>query len=119
MSTSVMTPDAVQVQPSRPSRTGRPSRIFALMPLWVFAIVSALSPEFVRDLGADPPSVLGVPLAIVVELGALAWMLVGLVVIWGAASRVVEALALTVFTIPATVVVVVTPLLVDGMLNLA
>lgn len=111
MSTSVMTSDAASVRPSRPSR------IFALMPLWVFAIVSALSPEFVRDLGANPPDVLGVPLAIVVELGALAWMLVGLVVIWSAASRVVEALALTVFTIPATVVVVITPLLVSGLLN--
>jgi hypothetical protein len=90
-------------------RTGTPSRIFALMPLWVFLIVSTFSTEFFDALRVAPPDVLGVPLAIAIEGAALLWMVIGVVVISTVRSRLVESLSLTVFTIPATVVVVLTP----------
>lgn len=107
MATSVMQSDA-----AASIRPGRPSRILALMPLWLLVIVAAFSPAFLQALDAKPPDILGVPLATVVDVAALVWMAVGLVVIWSARSRVVESIALTVFTIPATVVVVLTPVVI-------
>ena len=111
MTSSVMTPDSASARP------GRPSRIFALMPLWVLVIVAAFSSDFLRALDARPPDVLGIPLATVVDIAALAWMAVGLAVIWNAASRVVESIALTIFTIPATVVVVAAPVAIEVLQN--
>ena len=106
MTSSVMTRDSVRMRP------GGPSLIFALMPLWVFLFIAAFSADFLRLLGTTPPDVLGIPLATIVEIAALVGMLVGVVVIWKAESRIIEAIALTVFTIPATVVVVLAPVLI-------
>ena len=90
-------------------RPGVASLVLALTPVWVLLLLSALAPEFLRALGAGPPARIGVPLPLAVELAALAWMLIGVVVIRTAASRLLEAVALMVFTIPATVTVVVIP----------
>ena len=103
MTTSTMAPDAGSERP------GLASLLLALTPVWLLLLLSALTPEFVRALGAGQPGTAGVALPLVVELAALAWMLIGVAVIRNAASRLVESLALTVFTIPATVVVVVLP----------
>lgn len=103
MATSITSPDAGLLRP------GLPSRILALTPLWVLLVVSAFSPDFLPAMSAEPLDTLGIPLALLVELAAVLWMIVGVVVILNAESRVLESLALTVFTIPATVVVVVTP----------
>lgn len=103
MSTSTLSPDAGWDGP------GLTSLALALTPMWVLLLLSALSPELVRALGAGTPAIAGIPLPLVVELAALAWMLIGVVVIRNASSRLVESLALTLFTIPATIVVVVTP----------
>lgn len=103
MYSPTMSPDAAA------PRAGVPSRIFALMPLWVFLIVATFSTEFFADLQVAPPAILGVPLAIVVEAAALGWMLIGLVVIARVRSRLVESISLTVFTIPATAVVILAP----------
>lgn len=103
MYSSTMSPDAAA------PRAGTPSRIFALMPLWVFLIVATFSSEFFADLQIVPPDVLGIPLAIVVEVAALTWMLIGLAVISRVRSRLIESVSLTVFTIPATVVVILAP----------
>jgi hypothetical protein len=103
MTSSILPADAAA------QRTGMPSRIFALMPLWAFLIVSTFSSDFFDALRVTPPEVAGIPLAIVIEVGALLWMLVGVVVISTVRSRLVESISLTMFTIPATVVVVLTP----------
>jgi hypothetical protein len=112
MATSIMSPDAGSLRP------GLPSRILALTPLWVLLVVSAFSPDFLPTIGAKPLDMLGIPLALLVELAAMLWMIVGIVVILNAESRVLESLALTVFTIPATIIVVVTPTAISVLPNL-
>lgn len=124
MSSSIMSADAAAdvatgvAASAAAQRTGAPSRMFALMPLWVFVVVSTFSTEFFTALRVMPPGILGFPAAIVIEIGALLWMLVGVIVIAYARSRLVESLALTVFTIPATVVVVLTPAMIGMVQNL-
>lgn len=103
MTSSVMAPDA------REQRPGMAGRIFAFMPLWVFVIACVFSPTFIDSLGVMPPAALGLPVPLVVEATALIWMLIGAVPILRARSGLLEVLALTAFTIPATVVVVITP----------
>lgn len=113
MTTSILSPDAGALRP------GMPSRILALTPLWVLLIVSAFSPDFLPAMGAKSLDTFGIPLASLVEVGAMLWMIVGVVVILNAESRLLESLALTTFTIPATVVVVVTPVVITVLQNLA
>ena len=113
MTTSVMGPEA-----AASARPGLPSRLFALMPLWVLLILSAFSPISLQAISMAPPDFNGVPLGLIVEGAALLWMLAGLVVIWAAASRLTESLALLAFTIPATVVVVFTPAVILVLQNL-
>ena len=103
MTTSILSPDAGSVRP------GLPSRMLALTPFWVLMVVAAFSPDFLPAMGTRPLDMLGIPLALLLEVAAMLWMFVGVVVILNTESRLLESLALTVFTIPATVVVVVTP----------
>ena len=119
MSSSIMSADAAaDVAGAVAQRTGTPSRMFALMPLWVFIVVATFSTEFFTALRVMPPDILGFPAAIVIEIAALLWMLVGVIVISYARSRLIDSLALTVFTIPATVVVVLTPTMIGMVQNL-
>lgn len=113
MTASILSPDTGSVRP------GLASRIFALTPLWVLLVVAAFSPDFVPAMGAKPHDMLGIPLALLFEVAAMLWMVMGVVVILNAESRLLESLALTVFTIPATVVVVVTPAVISILQNLA
>jgi hypothetical protein len=123
MSSSIMSAEAavdaatVVAADAAAQRTGTPSRMFALMPLWVFIVVSTFSTEFFTALRVMPPDILGYPAAIVIEIAALLWMLVGVIVISYARSRLIDSLALTVFTIPATVVVVLTPAMIGMVQN--
>ena len=113
MTTSIFSPEADSMRPRLASR------ILALTPLWVLLVVSAFWPDFVPAMGAKPHDMLGIPLALLFEVGAMLWMVMGVVVIFNSESRLLESLALTVFTIPATVVVVVTPALIAVLQNLA
>jgi hypothetical protein len=111
--TSVRSPVAGSLHP------GLPSRLLALTPLWVLLVVSAFSPEFLPAMSATPLETLGIPLAAAVEVAAMLWMFIGVVVILNAESRLFESLALTVFTIPAAVVAVVTPAVIGVLATLA
>lgn len=112
MTTSILSPDAGTLRPGPASRT------LALTPLWVLLIVSAFSPDFVAAMGANPPATFGIPLGMVIEVAPMLWMFIGVVVILNTESRLLESLALTAFTIPATVVVVVTPVAITALPNL-
>jgi hypothetical protein len=86
--------------------------------MWILIIVSVASPTFFPPILAKPPEVAGIPLGVVVEGVAMLWMLIGAAVVWDARSRFVESLAFTLFTIPATVVVIFTPAVVLIVQNL-
>ena len=95
-----------------------PVRIAAFTPLWVLIIASVALPSFSNPIFAKPPEILGVPLGVVMDAIAMVWMLIGVIVIWDARSRLVDALLLTFFTIPATLLVVLAPALILIMQNL-
>lgn len=105
-----MTPSIVA-----PRVAGRPrtiSLLVALTPAWLLA-VTALSSNVFAFVFTGPPELLGVPLGVMLETVALVWMLGGVAIVWRARTSLPEALGLLVFTIPATVVAVLTPPLIE------
>ena len=86
-----------------------PVRLAALTPLWVLLVVSAVSKTYFDAMFAKPPEILGIPLAAVIDAIAIVWMLIGLVLIWDTRSQLIESLVLVLFTIPATLLVVLAP----------
>ena len=118
MTSSIPTRQPMQEAPSR-SRARWATRITAFTPLWVLIVASVASPTFFGPMFAKPPDWLGIPLGVVMDAIAMVWMLIGVALIWDARSRLVEALVLFWFTIPATLVVVFSPALILIMQNLA
>lgn len=118
MTSSFVSPQSAATPASVAWRPGWPSRIFALTPLWVLIISPLAAPRFFEPLGGEYPNILGLNLGVIVTALALFWMLIGLYVLWNATTRWVEALVYTVFTIPATMAVLLTPALVLIMQNL-
>jgi hypothetical protein len=84
-------------------------RLAALTPLWVLLIVSIASRTYFDAMLAKPPEILGIPLAAVIDAIAIMWMLIGLVLIWDTRSQLIQSLVLALFTIPATLLVVIAP----------
>jgi hypothetical protein len=105
-----MTPSIVAPLAARGSRTI--SIGIALMPVWLLLITALSSAAFSAVL-SDPPMVMAMPLGVVVESIAVLWALVGVGLVWRAASPFAEAIALLLFTIPSTVVVVATPAVIE------
>ena len=105
-----MMPSIVALQPV--GRTRVIARLIALMPLWLLVLTALASSDF-GVIFTKPPDVVGLPLGVVVESVAALWTLAGLAIVWRARSPIVESLALMVFTIPATVVVGITPALIQ------
>jgi hypothetical protein len=105
-----MTPSIVAPHAASRSRTIPVS--IALMPMWLL-VVTALASSAFQVVLTDPPTVLSMPLGVVLEAVAMLWTLLGAVVVWRARSPLTEAIALLVFTIPATVAVVATPALIE------
>ena len=90
------------------SRTRAITWLIALTPLWLLAVV-ALASNAVPVVLTGPPIVAGLPLGVVLESLAALWMVGGLAIVWRARSPLAESIALMLFTIPATVVGVLTP----------
>jgi hypothetical protein len=105
MTTSVASP-----QPAARSRLGK--RLASFTPLAILAVASIVSPTFFPPIIAKPPDWLTFPLGVVMEAIAMLWMSLGVALAWNARSRSTEALALMLFTIPATLVAVFTPAIV-------
>jgi hypothetical protein len=102
----------------RPWRSGWSSRIVAFTPLVVFVLVSLFARTYFGRSVEEPPSIIGIPLGIVVQGLAFFWMLIGVVAVWDARSRAVELVSLLVFTIPATIVTILGPAIILIMQNL-
>lgn len=96
------------VAPRADGRSRTVPLVVALTPLWLL-IFMALVSDAVPVVLSRPPAVVSLPLGVVMESIALLWMLAGAAIVWRARSPVAESLALMLFTIPATVLVVFTP----------
>jgi hypothetical protein len=88
------------------------SSLAALAPAWLLALTALTSEAFPMVFSAVP-SVETLPLGLVLESIALAWMVGGLVTVWRARSPLAEAIGLAAFTIPATTLAVLTPALIE------
>jgi hypothetical protein len=111
-----MTPSIVAPRPA--GRLRAIARLIALLPLWLLVLTAVASNDFVVVL-SRPPEVAGLPLGVVLETIAVLWTLGGLAIVWRARSPIAESLALLLFTIPATVVVGITPAAIEIMQSLA
>lgn len=112
MTSAVVSPEPASTRESVEWRASWPSWIFALTPLWVLIIATLASPTSFPPFGGEGPNLLGINLAVIVQGLALCGMLIGLRLAWNTTSRLVESLAYTVFTFPATMVVLFSPAIV-------
>lgn len=94
-----------------------PQRLVALTPLWLF-LVLAVRGSFWNPFFSAPPSIAGVPLGLVVLGLCGLWMLLGLVIVWDTRSAAMQALGLLLFTLPATMLLVMGPAMVLIIQNL-
>jgi len=103
----------------KPWRAGWFSMFFAFTPVWFWVIANVAAPRFSEPMVVQPPGILGIPLGVVLAGLVGFWMLLGVLVLWRARSRRVAALAYTIFTAPATVVLIYGPALILILQNLA
>lgn len=83
-------------------------QLVSLTPLWVLFLVSAASGGAL-SLAEAPTRIAGVPLEAALSGLAMLWTLAGLLVVSRVSSSIGQAVAVLVFTIPATILVVLAP----------
>ena len=106
--------DRAQPRERLPSLRGRAEWVIAaLAPIPVAVLMASFAPDYIPRVSSAPPDMLGVPLGLVVVTASLVWSLLGLAVVALTRSRIVAALALAVCTIPATVIIVYTPAIIE------
>ena len=117
--TSSMAPQAAP-EPVReaPLRWRAPYRILALLPLWLFLILVLPQQSLSQPLMSQPPGLLGLPLGVWMTLLVGAWTLAGLALVWNARSPLLRVLAIFVFTIPATFLMILGPAVILILQNL-
>ncbi len=117
MSESMAAPQpAAPVARSTGSRL--PVRIAALTPLWLFLVLLATGRMSGGFFGPPPPEILGIPVGSWMLALVAGWMLIGLGLVWDARSPLIKLLVLLVFTIPATLALVLGPAVILVMSNL-
>jgi hypothetical protein len=117
MTSSLASPQSAASLAEKASRPSAVSKIFAFAPLWLLIYVSIAAPTYFEPLAGEYPDILGVNLGVIVDAIAVAWMLIGVGLLWGARSVRTEAIVFTVFTMPATALVAFSPAIVLILLN--
>ena len=116
---SPVTPQTVSTPVAPQSRSRIPIRIAALTPVWLYLVSQLMSSNALSGpMVSEPPSIVGIPVVIVVGALAVGWMLIGLGLVWNVRSVLTDMLALLLFTIPATLVVVLGPAMILILQNL-
>jgi hypothetical protein len=103
-------------EPTRPAPM--PRLLLGLLPVWVFLVLTLLAPGYVDPLYLNPPGVLGLPLGLALAVLAMAWMAVGLLGLYRLASDALALLVLMLFTVPATIAIVLAPAMILIIVNL-
>ena len=85
------------------------TELTAFTPLLVLIVTTVASTTYADALFTKPPEVLGIPLGAVIDGLAMLWMVIGAVIAWDNPSHVARALARVFFTLPATILVVLAP----------
>ena len=93
--------------------------IFATVPMILWAALAAFAPGFVDPVFMNPPAMLGLPAGVVIIAFAMAIAFLGWVVIRRARTVGVVLATLLFLTIPAMLLLLLTPVLVLIVVNLA
>ncbi len=120
------TPVAKRVDPGSvalvvsPERTGlmRLGYAIASLPFIVILFGAAFAAGFFEPVFANPPEILGLPAGIIVLFLAATWASIAFLAIRETRSGIGIALAVLAFTIPSTIVIILTPAVVLIVLNL-
>lgn len=103
----------------RPWRSGPFSKFFAFTPLWIRIYGFFAWQTFFPPMFTDASGPLGMPLSGFVDGLVLLWMSIGVYVLWSARSRLVAAVVYLVFTIPATIALILGPAVVLILQNMS
>jgi hypothetical protein len=90
-----------------------------LLPLFLWALLTILTPGYMDPVFASPPAILGRPAGIVLMIGGLVWMMLGVVALVRTTSTVAGGVVLVVFTVPATFAIILLPAIIVIVSNLA
>ena len=93
-------------------------RLVSLTPFAFALVISLVSRRFFDPLFAEAPTVLGIPVGLVVGGGALMWAALGALVVWTARSPLLAMLALLLFTVPSILALILGPALILIVQNL-
>ena len=93
--------------------------VLGLLPLWILVIQAFAFPGSVDPITANPPEMLGLPLGVVLVFVALAVMALGIVALRQASTDRSTLIAFLALTVPAAVLIVVTPALILMVQNTA
>lgn len=93
-------------------------RLVALTPLWILLVTFVARGAYWVSFFGPQHEILGIPRSVAMIGLAMVWMVLGLVLTWDARSRLTQAVALLVFTIPATLFLVLGPAIVLIVQNL-
>ena len=99
--------------------TRRTWMLASLLPASTFILLSVVKPGFVASIFDAPVAFLGYPLGPLLILVAMGWMGLGLLALRAWRSKGGGVAALLLFTVPATLVVVLAPVAVLTIVNLA
>jgi hypothetical protein len=106
-------PAAVRLRPS-----ASPWAAIGLLPLWTLPVLAVLAPDYLHAAILNPPAMLGLPFGVVAIGGGILWAALGVVVMANTTSIGLRILALILFTIPSTVIVLFCPAFVLILINL-
>lgn len=90
-----------------PSR--RIAIVVSLMPVWTLLALRVFGSSFLEPVFSNPPGILGLPFGVVLLAVSLVWTLFGVMIVARVRSAVARGAALSLFTIPAAVLVVLSP----------
>lgn len=112
-------PQTVEVGIAHANVTPNPPRriatVIAAVPLLIWAILSVAVPGFTEPLYMNPPSVIGIPMGILLIIAAALLGLLGILQVRRAHSTTGVAIALVCFTLPASILIALAPTLVFGL----
>ena len=104
--------DDATTRPGNAMRRGRAhavAQVLSLAPFWILLAVAADPQARLLSPTQPVPPVFGLPADALFGALTLAWMAAGALLIRVARSPLIESLALLAFTVPATILAVLTP----------
>jgi hypothetical protein len=101
------------------SQLARAGYVLTSLPFVLTVALMVLASGYLDPLFANPPAIAGLPMGVVFLFIALVWAVLGVLVVWGARSTARIIGALLVFTLPASMAIILGPAVILIIQNLA